>query len=81
MYFTGRCTNHFSGDWDVHWGYDLDFDPWPCVLPMSLPLMEVTPSSHSLSKSSGRTTVKGKQSGYVLSWVLTLKSRKLALAS
>ena len=18
-----------SGDWDVHWGYDLDFDPWP----------------------------------------------------
>ena len=31
----GRCTTHFrtyfSGDWDVHWGYDLDldFDPWP----------------------------------------------------
>ena len=21
----------FSGDWDVHWGYDLDFDPWPCL--------------------------------------------------
>ena len=20
----------FSGDWDVHWGYDLDFDPQPC---------------------------------------------------
>ena len=19
----------FSGDWDVHWWYDLDFDPWP----------------------------------------------------
>ena len=19
----------FSWDWDVHWGYDLDFDPWP----------------------------------------------------
>ena len=18
---------YFSGDWDVHWGYDLDFDP------------------------------------------------------
>ena len=31
--FWGRCTTHcrtyFSGDWDVHWGYDLDFDPWP----------------------------------------------------
>ena len=21
---------YFSGDLDVHWGYDLDFDPWPC---------------------------------------------------
>ena len=20
---------YVSGDWDVHWGYDLDFDPWP----------------------------------------------------
>ena len=20
---------YFCGDWDVHWGYDLDFDPWP----------------------------------------------------
>ena len=31
--FWGRCTTHFrtysSGDWDVHWGYDLDFGPWP----------------------------------------------------
>ena len=31
--FWGRCTTHFrtnfSGDWDVHWGYNLDFDPWP----------------------------------------------------
>ena len=29
----GEFTTHFrllfSGDWDVHWGYDLDFDPWP----------------------------------------------------
>ena len=29
--FWGRCTAHFSllWDWDVHSGYDLDFDPWP----------------------------------------------------
>ena len=20
---------YLSGDWDVNWGYDLDFDPWP----------------------------------------------------
>ena len=19
---------YFSGDWDVHWGYNLDFEPW-----------------------------------------------------
>ena len=28
-----RCTTHFrtyfSGDWDVRWGFDLGFDPWP----------------------------------------------------
>ena len=22
---------YFSGGWDVDWGYDLDFDPWPHV--------------------------------------------------
>ena len=30
--FGGRCTSilaYFSGDWDVHWGYDLAFDQWP----------------------------------------------------
>ena len=30
--FWGRCTHfrtYVSGDWDVRWGYDLDFDPWP----------------------------------------------------
>ena len=30
--FWGSTTHfrtHFSGDWDVHWGYDLDFHPWP----------------------------------------------------
>ena len=26
----GSHFAYFSGDWDVHWGYDLDFDPWPC---------------------------------------------------
>ena len=30
--FLGRCTTHFrtyfSGNWDVHGGYDLAFDPW-----------------------------------------------------
>ena len=33
--FWGRCSTilvYFSGDWDVHWGYDLEFDPWPNVI-------------------------------------------------
>ena len=31
-FWASELTTHFSlfsGDWDVHWGYDLDFDPWP----------------------------------------------------
>ena len=24
-----RILVYSSGDWDVHRGYDLDFDPWP----------------------------------------------------
>ena len=27
--FTTHFRTHFSWDWDVHWGYDLAFDPWP----------------------------------------------------
>ena len=27
--FTTHFRTDFSGDWDVHWGYGLDFDPWP----------------------------------------------------
>ena len=26
--FTTNFRIYFSGDWDVHWGYDLDFDPF-----------------------------------------------------
>ena len=33
--FVGEFTTHFSrdfsGDWDVHWGYGLNLDPWPSV--------------------------------------------------
>ena len=28
--FTTHVRTH-SGDWDVHWGCDLDCDPWPCM--------------------------------------------------
>ena len=26
--FTTHFRTDFCGDWDVHWGYDLDFDPY-----------------------------------------------------
>ena len=36
------CTIHFrtylSGEWDVHWEYDLDFDPWPYSVRRQKPL-------------------------------------------
>ena len=25
--FTTHFRTYFGGDWEVHWGYDLDFDP------------------------------------------------------
>ena len=37
FWLVGEFTTHFRTyflvgiEWDVHWGYDLDFDPWPCV--------------------------------------------------
>ena len=27
--FTTHSRTDFSGDLDVHWGYDFGFDPWP----------------------------------------------------
>ena len=30
--FTTHSRTYFSGDWDVQWGYDLAFDPWPYFL-------------------------------------------------
>ena len=27
--FTTLFRTYLSGDWDVHWRHDLDFDPWP----------------------------------------------------
>ena len=31
-------STFFSGDWDVHWGYDLDFDPHPYSQVQQFPL-------------------------------------------
>ena len=30
---TTQFITYFSGDWDGHWGYDLDFAPWPNQCP------------------------------------------------
>ena len=29
--FTTHFRTYFSGGWDVHWGHDLDLDPWPYI--------------------------------------------------
>ena len=53
--FWGRCTAHlvhFSGDWDVHCRYDLDFDPWP---PLSSPLRLVLGSDFAALIQAWRT--------------------------
>ena len=26
--FATHVGTYLSGDWDVHWGYDLGFEPW-----------------------------------------------------
>ena len=36
--FTTQFRTYLSGDWDVHWGYDLGFDPWPKGLVSLTPL-------------------------------------------
>ena len=35
--FTTHFRTDFSRDWDAHWGYDLDFDPWPLGLGVRKP--------------------------------------------
>ena len=34
---------YFSGDWDVHWGYDLGFDPWPYFCSSPIPIVPFYP--------------------------------------
>ena len=49
----GRCTTHFrtyfSGDWDVHWGCDLAFDPWPEKPPTVPARLESLYTLHSVA--------------------------------
>ena len=47
--FTTHFGTYLSGDWDVYWGYDLDFDPWPSVFGSKLISYQ----------SCGRTDVDG----------------------
>ena len=46
--FWSRCTTHFgtyfSGDGDVHRGYDLDVDPWPYEYKQHQPFASQCPS-------------------------------------
>ena len=50
--FWSRCTPifvYFSGDWDVHWGYDLDFDTQPYSISSArLPCLWICPMRRTL---------------------------------
>ena len=54
----------FSGDWDVPWGYDLDFDPWPYRQPsyqqqIGISNFQTCPSLTTLVKTSAMKTKTG----------------------
>ena len=53
--------SYFSGDWDVHWGYDLAFDPWPNLVVCSASIKPVAWSlrSHGRPTSSAAASLPG----------------------
>ena len=40
---------YFAGDWDVHWGYDLGFDPWPYACSIRTSHQEPKPTAKPVS--------------------------------
>ena len=92
--FWGRCTTHFcrdfSWDWDVHWGYVLDFDPSPCdstalavstfplessLSPRVLPALSVGDHDHSEGGPCGHVAGLGnKIAGESRSWCIAFVS-------
>ena len=51
---------YFIRDWDVHWGYDLDFDPWPYQGPRSSVLDVFLHPSRSQALASENQPLKPK---------------------
>ena len=56
----------FREDWEVHWGYDLDFDPWPhgfilvCLFPHNgLFLLLISLPHHTQKGPRGGSRVLG----------------------
>ena len=54
---------YFSGDRDVHWGYDLDFDPWPSGKNISF-----APKKKEPSQRSGVSCVDNAHRGLPAPW-------------
>ena len=57
---------YFSGDWDVHWGYDLDFDPWPNVANVGFPFFreERQPGRGQRALLDGAPELGAEQEGH-----------------
>ena len=58
--FTTHVSQDFSGDWDVHWGYDLGFDPWP-YRPVPANMFEKDKTSTAQQKMDGRSAREARK--------------------
>ena len=56
--FTTHFRTYFSGDWDFHWNYDLDLDPWPYISKAREFLQRGYQASESAPLVSGRTCAR-----------------------
>ena len=55
--FTTHFRTYFTGDWDVHWWYDLALDPWPGGEDLGRASQQVQPHQAKLSFASGLTAI------------------------
>ena len=51
---------YLSGDWDVHWGYDLGVDPWPFALQTSSPAPASSPRWPGAVSTAGPVRKMGR---------------------
>ena len=83
FWLVGEFTTPFRtyfGDWDVYWGYDLAFDPWPYET-SRIPLARESAATEDLSRASQGSELPVYQGGRRRMglgwWVACLLGRKV----